>query len=744
MAIKYNVYMPLLGSANSDTLFATFGDVDALHYVGKVGLGDKQVDAQYSWDRKIGGLSGNDTIVRDRPGDYKANAQIIEGHDDVPFSTGGHAGVYGDQGNDTVNYQLFQGGVEVDLNPMGNTAAGAFSADIRDYFDVANAGYATQLGASELTVYGMDFLRSIENVTGTNWKDQITGNGAANTLEGEGGNDEIHGGGGADHLYGGEGQDEIHGDGGNDYLSGSVGNDQLYGGTGVDTISGGGNNDKIWGGDQTDNLYGNNGNDRIHGDGGNDGIYGDDGKDVLWGNAGNDTIHGGDDRDVVLGGTGSDKLYGEEGNDKLLGASGADKLYGGSGRDILKGGQQGDTLYGNAENDKLYGQGGDDELRGGSGTDKVWGGGGDDHMYGGDDNDTMIGGSGKDTIHGGDGSDTLSGGDGVDTLYGNEGSDTLFGGAGSDNMYGGEHGDTMDGGAGSDQIYGGNGNDIITGGGSTVAEDYLNGGNGDDQFYVENGAEKIVGGAGFDIVHFETAQDKNMFFTVNAGGNGHMDWHDLSEGPDVAFGQTEFYTELKGIEAFEGGNLADIITFTGLFGDNKAWGGGGNDVISLGGGDDMAWGGKGNDDIDGGFGSDTLKGGDGADTIRGGFGADKLTGGAGADTFVWAKSDKGIDTLMDFELGADTLDINGLLANPPLGISGDYSGKVFAQATDFDSTLLWALTDDGWDAFVEIKGHSVGVIDDAIQTGALFGAMINEQAGAFEQPFGGGADDLLI
>lgn len=77
-----------------------------------------------------------------------------------------------------------------------------------------------------------------------------------------------------------------------------------------------------------------------------------------------------------------------------------------------------------------------------------------------------------------------------------------------------------------------------------------------------------------------------------------------------------------------------------------------------GGGDDRLTG-TGRDDLLAGYsGNDTLSGGAGDDLLVAGTGADRLTGGAGADTFVFT-ADGIRDTVTDFELGVDQLDIGG-------------------------------------------------------------------------------------
>lgn len=66
-----------------------------------------------------------------------------------------------------------------------------------------------------------------------------------------------------------------------------------------------------------------------------------------------------------------------------------------------------------------------------------------------------------------------------------------------------------------------------------------------------------------------------------------------------------------------------------------------------------------NDTLDGGAGQDTIYGQEGDDFIIGGTGADYLEGGVGADTFSFADNSN-FDTIGDFTIGEDTLDVSGL------------------------------------------------------------------------------------
>ncbi len=70
-------------------------------------------------------------------------------------------------------------------------------------------------------------------------------------------------------------------------------------------------------------------------------------------------------------------------------------------------------------------------------------------------------------------------------------------------------------------------------------------------------------------------------------------------------------------------------------------------------------GGAGDDTLTGGRGRDILKGGEGDDTLIGRSGRDRLTGGEGADTFVFNRLDDSPDRIADFEMGVDTITLNG-------------------------------------------------------------------------------------
>ena len=93
------------------------------------------------------------------------------------------------------------------------------------------------------------------------------------------------------------------------------------------------------------------------------------------------------------------------------------------------------------------------------------------------------------------------------------------------------------------------------------------------------------------------------------------------------------------IENATGGNKADLLI--------------GNEY------DNVLTGGRGADTLLGGAGNDTLIGDKGADLLNGGRGNDTLTGGAGADKFVFSTL-SGTDTITDFEIGVDVIDLSRL------------------------------------------------------------------------------------
>jgi len=87
-------------------------------------------------------------------------------------------------------------------------------------------------------------------------------------------------------------------------------------------------------------------------------------------------------------------------------------------------------------------------------------------------------------------------------------------------------------------------------------------------------------------------------------------------------------------------------------GDDQIYGGAGNDRIGGKGGNDSLYGDEGDDQIYGDAGDDLIRGGLGNDILVG----DDFSGGTGSDTFVLAAGE-GTDTILDFEMGVDFLEL---------------------------------------------------------------------------------------
>ena len=211
-----------------------------------------------------------------------------------------------------------------------------------------------------------------------------------------------------------------------------------------------------------------------------------------------------------------------------------------------------------------------------------------------------------------DGDDDLLGGSERDLLGGFQGNDQLVGHADDDSLVGGRDDDTIFGGSGDDLLDGGKGDDTMYGG---LGDDLFAGFEGDDTVYGGSGDDNALTGKGDDIIFGE-------------------------EGDDFLFGQR---------------------------GDDQIFGGAGEDDIRGGKGDDFLSGGADNDRVRGGNGDDTLFGGSGDDWLRSDKGDDIIDGGLGDDEIYTGKGqdvviggdDMGDDTIFDFSVGNDAVDLSG-------------------------------------------------------------------------------------
>lgn len=277
--------------------------------------------------------------------------QILEGSAGINVITAGDGNdvlaglagadqLIGNDGTDTASYADAGGSVRVNLNTFGGLG------------DAAGDTYS-----------------SIENVVGSDFSDEITGDGNANVVDGGDGDDTINAGGGTDGVIGGLGDDQ---------LGGGAGDDMVVGGDGEDTIFGEAGNDQLNGGSGDDIIVGGTGDDIIGGEAGVDRINGEDGADTIFGGIGSDELGGGSGDDIIVGDAGNDSIFGETGNDQLNGGDDGDVVLGGAGDDVVGGGTGNDNLLGNADSDTIFGEAGDDFLEGGTENDILVGGIGDD------------------------------------------------------------------------------------------------------------------------------------------------------------------------------------------------------------------------------------------------------------------------------------------------------------------------------------------------------------------------------
>jgi len=153
--------------------------------------------------------------------------------------------------------------------------------------------------------------------------------------------------------------------------------------------------------------------------------------------------------------------------------------------------------------------------------------------------------------------------------------------------------------------------------------DLIDGGAGNDQIVGAATAETIHGSGGDDRITGEGGND-----TIR--GNG-------------------------GDDALMGGAGADRVH--GQRGEDNMTGGGGRDRLVGGRDDDALRGNGGRDRLKGSADDDFLSGGRGNDVLIGGRDDDDLRGGRGSDRFVLGE---GEDTVLDFTVGTDILDIRRL------------------------------------------------------------------------------------
>lgn len=377
----------------------------------------------------ISGFGGDDVINADAGNDH-----ICGGiGDDEIHDQGGLDKAFGGPGDDLFAMTASPDGADLAVGGPGED----------------QATYAARTGDVSLTINGAaddgatgehDKLLTVEDLTGGEGNDFLSGNSLANELFGKGGDDRLRDFPGADQVFGGDGQDTFvapsNPDAADGY-TGGLGDDKILYASRSAAVSislDGVANDGT--GAENDNLVG---VESATGGGGADTIVGSAGINTLIGGGGADTITDLGGPDSVNGGGGADTLV------QSATADGSDDLNGGPGVDTityaLRAGAVTITLGSGPTDDGAVGE--HDSLiaienaLGGSGFDKVWGTTGDNELHGGAGNDDLKGFAGADDLYGEADDDHL------DTFDGVGGNDLADGGPGTNDFVLTDAGDTV-------------------------------------------------------------------------------------------------------------------------------------------------------------------------------------------------------------------------------------------------------------------------------------------------------------
>ena len=559
--------------------------------------------------------------------------------------------------------------------------AGGPDTDTVSYAGLGNAVTAT-LGGSATGAPAIPLSQSlnvdIENLTGTDSGDTLTGSAVANVLRGGDGNDGLSGGAGDDTLVPG------------------IGNGTNAGGPDIDTVTYAGLGNGVTatlGGTATggpaipasqslnldiENLIGTSFVDDLTGSPVANELTGGDGGDSLRGLDGSDVLDGGDGDDSLFPGAGNGSNVGGADTDTVSYAglaNGVTAALGGTatGAPAIPASQSLDAdienLTGTDHLDTLTGSSVANVLRGGDGDDALAGGAGDDTLLPGTGNGTNVGGDDVDTVSYaglGNGVTATLGGTAtgapaiptsqaldidIENLIGTSFVDELTGSPVANALTGGDAGDTLSGGGGDDALSGGDGDDTLLPGGGNGSNA---GGDGVDAVSYEgltNGVTATLGGTATGAPAIPVSQSLNVDIENLTG----TDFVDDLTGSGVA-------NELRGLDDSDtlSGGGGDDTLFPGE-GDGSNVGGGDVDTVSYAGlsnGVTATLGGTAtgapaipvsqslnvdienligtsfDDDITGSAVANALTGGDGVDTLRGLDGDDVLSGGGGDDTLL--------------------------------------------------------------------------------------------------------------
>jgi len=421
---------------------------------GGAGVGDQVLTGGAAGDaitsgsgvNTLAGGLGNDTFTGggDDTVDYSASATAVvvnlgppgvgsgEGLDALVSIENLIGSDHGDSLTGDVNPNWFTAGDGNDTIVGGTGGGDTYDASGAEDAVTVDLGAGTSTGGS-----GTDALTGIEDASGSEFGDELTGSSGANVLYGEGGNDTLSGGAGdldgADSFTGGSGIDTI--DYGANTLNTTV---NLFGTTvcagtfGTGAVCGTGNGvsgavDPFIESNTIENALLGTADDVFNGSVFNNIVFPNGGQNTLGcvtgtpgGCGGIDTVNystgytAGVTVNLAGGGgtgggtdsiTGFSNAVGTEFNDTMTGSDVL--LGGGTGANLLVGGKGNDTISANAGPDLVRGGAGNDRVRGGAGDDTLKGQGGKDNIRGSGGADDIFGGKGKDFCTGGGGNDFI-------------------------------------------------------------------------------------------------------------------------------------------------------------------------------------------------------------------------------------------------------------------------------------------------------------------------------------------------
>ncbi len=416
----YDSIENLIGGAGNDTFFASEA---ANSFTGNGGV--NRVNYEHSTAGVTINLSTGQGSGGFATGDRYATIQNATGssHDDTFVANNQGNNFQGGAGTDTVSYANSTGAVTVNL--LINTGTGS-DATADSYSSMENAiggagndTFISGTGANRFDGLGGVNTLSYAGSTAVNVNLETSaasgGNAAGDTfiniqnLTGSDGNDTLSGDAGANVLTGGAGNDTLNGGAGDDILIGGAGADRFTGGTGTDIVS---YIDSTSGVTVDVNFFGT-GTSRGTGFSAGDVIDND--IERIQGSTSDDTFIGVRDGLLLDGGTGTDSIdFGGTTTGVTLNLSDSTKFVS---IERVVGSNGDDKLTASASGSTFVAQNGNDTLNGGAGND----------FFNLDTGNTSLVG---DVANGGAGNDTfvirqsavsgnmvnLDGGSGIDTL----------------------------------------------------------------------------------------------------------------------------------------------------------------------------------------------------------------------------------------------------------------------------------------------------------------------------------------